>query len=323
MKKIAVLTSGGDAPGMNPCIRAVVRTAGYYGIEAYGVNYGYQGMIDNDIIRLQSRDVRFIIDKGGTMLYSARCKQFHEHEFRKKAFENLKAHGIEGLVAIGGDGTFTGAQIFSSEYDIPVIGIPGTIDNDIAGTDVTLGYDTASNTAMEAIDKIRDTSTSHNRLFLVEVMGRDAGDIALRCGLAVGAIATFIPEKKGEFDQLVKSLERAKARKKRANIIVVAEGEETGGAIKLSEMINERFPEYETRVSILGHMQRGGSPTVFDRELAARMGVKAVEALKAGERNQMVAMVNNTLQLVPLEKAVTERAEVNPEKIRMLEILSR
>lgn len=303
-------------------MRAVVRAACHYDMEAVGIYRGYQGMIENDMKPLSTQNVRFIIDKGGTMLYSARCKEFRTKEGRQKAYENLKSQGIEALVAIGGDGTFTGAQIFSSEFDIPVIGIPGTIDNDIAGTEVTLGYDTASNTAMEAIDKIRDTSTSHNRLFLVEVMGRHAGDIALRCGLAAGAIATFIPEQKGEFDKLLASLERAKKRKKRSNIVVVAEGEESGGAMELATAINEKLPEYETRVTILGHLQRGGSPTVFDRNLAAVMGIKAVEALKDGKKNQMTAIVNNRIQLVPLEKAVSEKSTLNPEKLRMLEILS-
>lgn len=307
---------------MNACVRAVVRAACHYDLETTGIYRGYQGMIENDMRSLSTKDVRFIIDKGGTMLYSARCKEFRTKEGREKAYENLKSQGIEALVAIGGDGTFTGAQIFSSEYDIPVIGIPGTIDNDIAGTEVTLGYDTASNTAMEAIDKIRDTSTSHNRLFLVEVMGRHAGDIALRCGLAAGAIATFIPEQQGEFDKLLVSLDRAKKRKKRSNIVVVAEGEESGGAMELAAAINEKLPEYETRVTILGHLQRGGSPTVFDRNLAAVMGIKAVEALKDGKKNQMTAIVNNRIELVPLEKAVSEKSTLDPEKLRMLEILS-
>lgn len=322
MEKIAILTSGGDAPGMNACVRAVVRSCLHYGKQAFGVYYGYQGLIDNDIQPLANSDVRFIIDKGGTMLYSARCKQFLEPQFRKQAFENLQAHNIDGLIVIGGDGSFKGAQVFSEEFNMPVMGIPGTIDNDIAGTDVTLGYDTASNTAMQAIDKIRDTATSHNRLFLVEVMGRDAGDIALRCGLAVGAIATFLPERTGEFDDLLKKLNAAKRSKKRSNIVVVAEGEKSGGAVQLAERINQQLPEYETRVTILGHLQRGGSPTVFDREFAARTGVKAVEALLEGESNCMVGMQNGEMVLVPLEKAITEKAHLQQEKIRMLEILS-
>ncbi|MBI1184034.1 6-phosphofructokinase [bacterium] len=320
--KIGVFTSGGDSPGMNAAIRAVVRTANHYNIECYGIRYGYQGMIDNDIVKLESNDVSYTIDKGGTFLFSARCMEFKTDEGRKKAFENLQAHGITALVAIGGDGTFRGARIFSDEYNIPVIGIPGTIDNDIAGTDVTLGYDTASNTAMEAIDKIRDTSTSHNRLFLVEVMGRDAGDIALRCGIATGALGILIPEMEGDLELLYESLERARLRKKKSNIVVVAEGEESGGALLVSKKISEKFPEYEVRVTVLGHIQRGGSPTVFDRELASRMGVLAVEALRSGQKNQMAALVDNKMQLVPLERAVTEKPEINLEKIRMAMVLS-
>ncbi|MGB0431056.1 MAG: 6-phosphofructokinase [Bacteroidia bacterium] len=320
--KIGIFTSGGDSPGMNSCIRAVVRTACHYGIETYGISHGYQGMINNDISPLDTKAVSYIIDKGGTFLFSARCMEFKTQEGRKKAYENLKERGIDALVAIGGDGTFKGASIFSEEFDIPVIGIPGTIDNDIAGTDVTLGYDTASNTAMEAIDKIRDTSTSHNRLALVEVMGRDAGDIALRCGIATGAIGILIPEMEGDLDLLYEQLEKSKARKKRSNIVVVAEGEQAGGALDISKIISEKFPEYEVRVTILGHIQRGGSPTVFDRELAARMGVMAVEALKDGKRNMMAALVKNRMELVPLEKAVTEKPNINLEKVRMATILS-
>ena len=307
---------------MNACVRAVVRTACHYDLQCFGIRSGYQGMIDNDIERLETTDVSYIIDKGGTFLFSARCQDFRTAEGRQKAYSNLQQHGIDALVAIGGDGTFRGARIFSEEFDIPVIGIPGTIDNDIAGTDVTLGYDTASNTAMEAIDKIRDTSTSHNRLFLVEVMGRDAGDIALRCGIATGALGILIPEMEGDLDLLYESLEKAKARKKKSNIVVVAEGEESGGALDVAKRISKRFPEYETRVTILGHIQRGGSPTVFDRELASRMGVMAVEALMNGERNQMAALVDNKMRLVPLDKAVTEKPQINLEKVRMATILS-
>jgi len=322
VKRIGVFTSGGDSPGMNACVRAVVRTACHYDLQCFGIRSGYQGMIDNDIERLETTDVSYIIDKGGTFLFSARCQDFRTAEGRQKAYSNLQQHGIDALVAIGGDGTFRGARIFSEEFDIPVIGIPGTIDNDIAGTDVTLGYDTASNTAMEAIDKIRDTSTSHNRLFLVEVMGRDAGDIALRCGIATGALGILIPEMEGDLDLLYESLEKAKARKKKSNIVVVAEGEESGGALDVAKRISKRFPEYETRVTILGHIQRGGSPTVFDRELASRMGVMAVEALMNGERNQMAALVDNKMRLVPLDKAVTEKPQINLEKVRMATILS-
>ncbi len=320
--KIGVFTSGGDSPGMNSCIRAVVRTACHYGIQTFGIKYGYQGMIDNDIEPLDTNDVSYIIDKGGTFLFSARCQEFRTPEGRKKAYDNLQKHGIDAIIAIGGDGTFRGARIFSEEYDIPVIGIPGTIDNDIAGTDITLGYDTASNTAMEAIDKIRDTSTSHNRLALVEVMGRDAGDIALRCGIATGAIGILIPEMEGDLDLLYEQLEKAKKRKKKSNIVVVAEGEESGGALDISKKILEKFPEYEVRVTILGHIQRGGSPTVFDRELASRMAVTAVEALRNGQRNMMAALVDNKMKLVPLEKAVTEKPDINLEKVRMATILS-
>lgn len=322
IKTIGILTSGGDAPGMNACIRALVRTAKHYGVRTYGISHGYQGLINNDISELEARDVSYVIDRGGTFLFSARCKEFYEKEGRKKAAEQMAAYEMDALVVIGGDGSFKGAQKLSEEHGIKVIGIPGTIDNDIAGTDVTLGYDTASNTAMEAIDKIRDTATSHNRLFLVEVMGRDAGDIALRCGLATGALGILIPERDNDLEPIFKSLTRARNRRKRSNIIVVAEGDESGGAMEIAKKINKRFPEYETRVTILGHIQRGGSPTVFDRELASRMGVLAVEALKNGKSNLMVAHVKGEMKLVPLHKAVQERPVLNPESLRMAEILS-
>ena len=322
MKKIAVFTSGGDSPGMNACIRAVVRAAHYYELEPYGISGGYEGMIDGEIELLTARDVSYIIDRGGTFLYTARSQRFRTKEGRAMAFEQLKKHGIEAIVAIGGDGTFTGAQIFSSEYNIPIIGIPGTIDNDLFGTDATLGFDTATNTAMAAIDKIRDTATSHNRLFLVEVMGRDAGNIALRCGIATGAIGILIPEREGDFERLVSNLHQAKERRKKSNIVVIAEGETEGGALEIGDRLKEIFPDFDMRITILGHIQRGGSPTAFDRVLAARMGVKAIEALLDGECNKMVGLQKNKMVLVPIELAVKERSELGQDKIRMSDILS-
>ncbi len=319
--KIGVLSSGGDAPGMNAAIRAVVRTGIYYGLEVFGIMRGYQGMIENDIVPMHSRSVANIIQRGGTILKTARCKDFFEPAGRKKAYEHLKALGINGLVIIGGDGSFRGANVFSSEYDIPCIGLPGTIDKDIAGTDFTIGFDTAVNTAVSAIDKIRDTADAHDRLFIIEVMGRDAGYIALHSGISTGAENILIPERKTDIEELVSSLMEKERRKKLVNMVVVAEGDEFG-ANEIARIIAERMPNAETRVCILGHIQRGGSPTCLDRLIASRMGYAAVECLLEGRFNVMVGIRNNTMNYIPLEKAVKSKQRVSDEWLRIVKILA-
>jgi len=319
--KIGVLSSGGDAPGMNAAIRAVVRTGIYYGLEVFGIMRGYQGMIENDIVPMHSRSVANIIQRGGTILKTARCKDFFEPQGRKKAYENLKALGINGLVVVGGDGSFRGANVFASEYDIPCIGLPGTIDKDIAGTDFTIGFDTAVNTAIEAIDKIRDTADAHDRLFIIEVMGRDAGYIALHSGIATGAENILIPERKTDIEELISSLMEKEKRKKLVNMVVVAEGDEFG-ANEIARIIAERMPNAETRVCILGHIQRGGSPTCLDRLIASRMGYAAVECLLEGRFNVMVGIRNNTMNYIPLEKAVKSRQRVSDEWLKIVKILA-
>ncbi len=322
MRKIAVFTSGGDAPGMNAAIRAVVRTGIYYGLEVAGIMRGYEGMVDGNFVQLRSNSVSNIIQRGGTILKSARSERFRTKEGRAKAFEHLKSHKIDGVVAIGGDGTFRGALEFSNEYDIPFIGIPGTIDNDLYGTDYTIGYDTAINTAIEAIDKIRDTANSHDRLFFIEVMGRDAGFIALRSGIAGGAEAIVVPETKTDVDELIEILETGWRKNKTSSIVVVAEGEETGGAIELAKRVQKRFDNYDTRVTILGHLQRGGNPTTMDRVLASTLGVYAVEALLDGKKNVMLGMVNKEVVYIPFEKATKHHVEMNRDLLRIAEILS-
>jgi 6-phosphofructokinase 1 len=299
--KIGVLTSGGDSPGMNAAIRAVVRTGLYHGLEVFGIMRGYSGIIDNDIFQMNSRSVANIIQRGGTILKTARCKEFYDKEGRQKAYDNLKLHGINGLVIIGGDGSFNGAQIFSQEFDIPCIGLPGTIDKDIAGTDFTIGFDTAVNTAVEAIDKIRDTADAHDRLFIVEVMGRDAGYIALHSGIATGAENILIPETKTNLKELLANLSEKEKRKKLVNLVVVAEGDEYGGANEVAKLIKEHLPNADTRVCILGHIQRGGSPTCIDRLIASRMGYHAVESLMQGRYNVMVGIMNNKMNYIPLD----------------------
>ena len=279
VNKIGVLTSGGDAPGMNAAIRAVVRTGIYHGLEMFGILRGYMGMIENDIIPLHSKTVANIIQRGGPVLKSARCKEFMEYEGRKKAYENLKKLGINGLVIIGGDGSFRGANRFSQEFDIPCIGLPGTIDKDIAGTDFTIGFDTAANTAVVAIDKIRDTADAHDRLFIVEVMGRDAGYIALHSGIATGATRILIPEHKTDIDELIGALKEREVRRKLVNLVIVAEGDDFGGADDLAKIVKQRLPNMDTRIAILGHIQRGGSPSCLDRLIASRMGFAAVKSL--------------------------------------------
>ena len=320
--KIGVLTSGGDAPGMNAAIRAVVRTGLYHNMEVFGIMRGYQGMIDDDIVPMHSRSVANIIQRGGTILKTARSKEFFEPEGRKKAYENLKKHGIDGLVIIGGDGSFRGAQKFSNEFDIPCIGLPGTIDKDIAGSDFTIGFDTAVNTAVEAIDKIRDTADAHDRLFIIEVMGRDAGYIALHSGIATGAEHILIPETKTDLELVVDSLEEKERRKKLVNMIVVAEGDETGGGNEVAAIIKKRLPHLDTRVCILGHIQRGGSPTCLDRLIASRLGYAAVDSLIEGKHNTMIGIMNNKLHFTPLDKAVKAKQRISDEWMKIVKILA-
>ncbi|MFA5296762.1 MAG: 6-phosphofructokinase [Lutibacter sp.] len=323
IKKIAVLTSGGDSPGMNAAIRAVVRTCAYYRVECVGVYRGYQGLIEKDFEILTARHVSNIISKGGTILKSARSNEFKTTAGRTKAYESLKEAGISALVVIGGDGTFTGALKFIEEFNFPIVGIPGTIDNDIYGTDNTIGYDTALNTVVEAIDKIRDTASSHNRLFFIEVMGRDAGFIALNSGIGSGAEEILIPEKDLGLDRLVESLKKSKESGKTSSIIVVSEGDKIGKSVfELADYINENFPYYDIRVSVLGHMQRGGSPSCFDRVLASRLGVAAVEALLDRSTGIMVGITNNQVSKVDLNKAIKMNNDINKELLKVAEITS-
>ena len=320
--KIGVLTSGGDSPGMNAAVRAVIRTGIYHGLEMYGIMRGYSGMLEDDIIKMESRSVANIIQRGGTILKTARCKEFYEPEGRKKAYKNLKARGIDGLVVIGGDGSFKGALKFSKEFDIPCIGLPGTIDKDIAGTDFTIGFDTAVNTAVEAIDKIRDTADAHDRLFIIEVMGRDAGYIALHSGIATGAEHILIPERKTDIEDVIANLLEKEKRRKLVNMIVVAEGDGFGGAEEVSKIIKERLPNADTRVCILGHIQRGGSPSCLDRLIASRMGYHAVESLMQGRHNVMVGILNNKMHYTPLEKAVKAKQRISEEWLKIVKILA-
>jgi len=322
IKKIAVFTSGGDAPGMNAAVRAVVRTAIYNDIQVAGIYRGYEGMIEGDIEELDVRSVNHILQRGGTFLKSARSEEFRTKAGRDKAYKKLTSKGIDAVVAIGGDGTFKGAHVFNEEHDFPFIGIPGTIDNDLYGTDYTVGFDTALNTVIDAVDKIRDTAASHNRLFFVEVMGRDAGFIAAHSGVACGALATLIPERETTIDDLVKKLEEARRKNKSSSVIIVAEGGKSGDASELARQVTEKAPYYETKVTILGHIQRGGSPSCFDRNLASRMGVAALENLIKGERDCMVGIINQEIVLTPFSKAITDRLTIDPELIRIADILS-
>ncbi len=321
IKRLGVFTSGGDSPGMNACIRAVVRTAIYHELEVFGISRGYAGMINGEITRLEASSVANIIQRGGTFLKTARSKEFMTPEGRQKAYDQLKKYEIDALVAIGGDGTFKGAIEFSKTFDIPLVGTPGTIDNDLYGTDFTIGYDTALNTVVSAVDKIRDTAESHDRLFLVEVMGRDSGLIALRSGIGAGAEAIIIPETKSNIEHLYTRLE-GQHREKASKIIIVAEGDEAGGAFGIADKIKERFPHYDTKVTVLGHIQRGGSPSCMDRVLASRLGFMAVEALMEGRKGVMIGMVDKEIAYTPFEHAVKHIEEINPNLIRMVEILS-
>jgi len=323
IKKVGVLTSGGDSPGMNAAIRSVVRTCAYHNIECIGIYRGYQGMIEGDFKEMGPRSVNNIVNKGGTILKSARSIDFRSPEGRKKAHENLLKAGIDALVVIGGDGSFTGGLIFNSEYDFPVMGIPGTIDNDIYGTSFTLGYDTALNTVVDCIDKIRDTASSHNRLFFVEVMGRDAGHIALNAGIGAGAEEILIPEEDLGLDRLLDSLQKSKASGKSSSIVVIAEGDKIGkNVFELKDYVEANLPEYDVRVSVLGHMERGGSPSCFDRVLASRLGVKAVESLIEGKSNYMVGLQADKIVLTPLEQAIKGKSEIDRELLRVSDIMS-
>ena len=323
MKTIAVLTSGGDSPGMNSSIRAVVRACAHYQIKCIGIIRGFSGLIENNTKVLSTRSVRGIINRGGTFLYSARCDEFKTAEGRKIANKNLKDNEIDGLIVIGGDGSFTGALKLKQEFNFPVVGIPGTIDNDLHGTSHTLGYDTALNTVMDAIDKIRDTAISHHRLFLVEVMGADAGYIALNSGLAIGAQEILIPEVNMSFENLINSLKKSKKSGKTSSIIVVAEGDKTGkNVFELASKIEETLPKYETRVSVLGHIQRGGTPSCFDRVLGTQLGVKAVESLIEGNDGNMVGIDNGKIIFTPLDKALKGKSKINKELLRISQIMN-
>ena len=320
IKNIAVLTSGGDSPGMNAGIRAVIRTGIYHGMNMFGIRRGYDGMVQGDILSMDAKSVANIIQRGGTILKTARSDEFRTYEGRQKAYENIRKHNIDALVVIGGDGTFTGASKFIEEFDIPVIGMPGTIDNDLAGTDFTIGYDTAINTVVDAVDKIRDTAESHDRLFVVEVMGRDSGLIALRSGISTGAEAVLIPELEVDYDAIMKRLDKTR-KNKASRIVIVAEGDKEGGLV-VAEKIKSNFPSYDVRVSILGHTQRGGKPTCMDRVLASRLGVAAVEALLEGRRGEMAGLICGNVQFTPFNKAIKHIDKINTNLTRIVEILS-
>jgi 6-phosphofructokinase 1 len=322
IKRIGVLTSGGDSPGMNACIRAVVRTGIYHGLKVVGIKSGFNGMINGDIVPLVSSSVSNIIQRGGTILKSARSKDFMTKESRRKAYDSMQKHKIDALVVIGGNGTFTGANVFMSEFDFPIIGAPGTIDNDLYGTDMTIGFDTALNTVMSAVDKIRDTADSHSRLFFIEVMGRDAGFIALRSGIAGGAEDILVPETVTYIDELIETLEKGFRKNKRSSIIIVAEGDDAGGAFEIASKVKEKYGHYDTRVTILGHIQRGGSPTSFDRILASTMGYEAVNALMVGRRGEMIGIINKDVVYIPFEKAIKQHKMVRGEMLKMAKILS-
>jgi len=321
IKRIGVFTSGGDAPGMNAAVRAVVRTANYHDLHTYGIYRGYDGMINGDIKRIETRDVANILLRGGTILKTARSKEFRTKEGRKKAYDHLKARDIDACIVIGGDGSFTGAKIFQEEYNIPFIGLPGTIDNDLIGTDYTIGFDTACNTAVEAIDKIRDTADSHNRLFFVEVMGRHSGYIALYTGIGSGAGSILLPETNTSNEELVNTLTKAATRGKLFSVVVVAEGNKSGNATEIAAQISKLLPEHETKVTVIGHLQRGGSPTSFDRMLASRLGYEAVNALMEGKGNTTVGLVNNEVKFTPFDKAIAGEKPLPQEMVKMAEIL--
>lgn len=321
LSRIGVLTSGGDSPGMNAAIRAVVRTALYHDLEVFGIRRGFAGLCDGDIYQMESKSVANIIQRGGTILKTARCKEFLTPEGRANAYQTMQQFGIEGLVVIGGDGSFRGAEKLCHEYDIPCVGLPGTIDKDIAGTDFTIGFDTAVNTAVQAIDRLRDTADAHDRLFIIEVMGRDSGYIALHSGIATGAENILIPEKPTDIEEIIASLQEKRRRQKLVNIIVVAEGDRVG-ATQLAEVISQRIPTQEARLCILGHIQRGGAPTCFDRLIASRMGFEAVRSLIEGRHNVFIGIINNDLHYIPLNKAVKRKQTMSEDWMKIVKILS-
>lgn len=322
IKCIGILTSGGDAPGMNAAIRAVTRAAIYNGIEVKGILRGYKGLITNEVIPFKTNSVSNIIQQGGTMLKTARSKEFQTFEGRKIAYETIQREEIDALVVIGGDGSLTGARIFAQEFNLPIVGLPGTIDNDLQGTDLTIGYDTALNTIMEAVDKIRDTASSHERLFFIEVMGRECGFLALNGAIASGAEAAIIPEKSMEQDQLADLISNGFRKSKNSSLVLVTEGDITGGAMAMAERVKKEFPQYDVRVSILGHVQRGGSPTANDRILASRMGAAAIDALLDGQRNIMIGIQNDEIVYVPFSKAIKKNKPLQQDLLDTLKILS-
>lgn len=322
INSIGILTSGGDAPGMNAAIRAVTRSAIYNGLKVFGIYRGYKGLVTDEIMEFKSQNVSNIIQMGGTILKTARCKEFTTAEGRAQAYANMQKHGIDALVVIGGDGSLTGARVFAQEYDIPCIGLPGTIDNDLYGTDTTIGYDTALNTILDAVDKIRDTATSHERLFFVEVMGRDAGFLALNGAIAAGAEAAIIPEFSTEVDQLGDFIEHGFRKSKSSSIVLVAESELTGGAMHYAERVKNEYPQYDVRVTILGHLQRGGRPTAHDRIIASRMGVASIQALLEGQRNVMIGIENDKIVYVPFAKAIKNDKPIDKELVNVLHALS-
>lgn len=322
VKRIGVLTSGGDSPGMNAAIRAVVRTACYYQLECYGIREGYTGLITGDVLKMGPRSVKNIINRGGTILKSTRCEEFKTAEGRKRAYETCEKLGINALVCIGGDGTMRGAQLFYNEYGVQVIGVPGTIDNDIFGTDRTIGYDTALNTAVDALDKIRDTATSHNRVFFVEVMGRDAGFIALNSGIAAGAVDILVPEQNDSMEELFETFIRTEKTGKSSSIVVVAEGEQLGSIYDIARATKERFPYFDIRVAILGHIQRGGAPSCADRVLASKLGYGAVVALMEGKTDVMIGMRSSKLVFTPISEALVKRNEMDRDLLKVAEILA-
>jgi len=322
IKRIAVFTSGGDAPGMNAALRAVVRAASFHDMHVYGISRGYEGMIEGELDRLERGDVGNIIHRGGTILKTARSKRFMTPEGRRSAYESLLAFDIDACIAIGGNGTFTGASVFTEEYDIPFIGIPGTIDNDLYGTDLTIGFDTSVNTAIEAVDKIRDTADSHNRLFFVEVMGRNSGFIALNTAIGSGAGSVLIPETDTSIEELVNALKMGARRKKLFSVVIVAEGNKNGNATEIARKVNEAFDFYDTKVTIIGHLQRGGSPTALDRVLASRLGFYSVEGLLNGQKNVMAGLVNGQVQFTPFPQAINEAKPLDNDLVRMAEILA-
>jgi 6-phosphofructokinase 1 len=322
IKRIGVLTSGGDAPGMNAAIRAVVRACVFHNIEVEGIFQGYAGLMNGDFKRLNERSVARILGRGGTILKSSRCKEFYEAEGRAMAAAQIKKHGLDALIAIGGNGTFTGAHLLYQEHGIPVMGIPGSIDNDLYGSDHCIGFDTATNTVVDAVDKIRDTATSHNRLFFVEVMGRNSGFIALKAGIAAGAIAIVLPEDEMSVDELVDTLRASEESGKSSSIVVVAEGSKSGGAYEIAKKVTEKYSEYDTRVSVLGHLQRGGAPSCYDRVIASRMGVAAVEGILQGRKDVMVGIVNDNESYTSLEESITRRNMPNRDELRIARILS-